>query len=199
MFRSNIDGLADVLNRLDDRLRVVENIDERIVGGDNIRVKKLGGSIVIDADPAGDSSAPTGETCSFIFSSFGQAENSDDGEGSFKVRALGGTVNGLIPANYADIGSFSPSQTYFVTLDVNTDNTGITSVQYTTHNQLPEIKPQYAEGLPPSQIQFFACLITEGVVTSSLCRNIAMIPQVAYLDKSEEIIKTMYTWQIDDA
>lgn len=201
MLRSNIDGLADVLNRFEDRLRVVESLEQRIIGGDNIRVNKLAGSIIINADPAGDSAPSASEPCTFIFAKFDQSEPSSDSEDAtynFKLKALGGTVNGLIPANYEDIGTFSSDTNYFVTLDVTTDATGITQLEYKKHTQLPAITPQYAEGLPPSDLQFFACLITEGSVTSSLCKNISLIPQVAYLDKSAEVLKTMYTWQVDD-
>lgn len=205
MIRSNIQGLAQVLNKFDQRIRQIERQSLDLQGGENIRITKSNGQAIINADPAGDSavvSAPS-KSCAFVFQKFDIVTPPPNSDGTpstapttFKVRATGGTINGLLPQNYDNIGSFDDQTDAFVTLKATTDTTGITTLEYETSSSMPAIAPQYADGAPPSNVIFFAFMCIEGKVTSSLCSSLQIKPEVAYLDQSVTPYRNICTWSV---
>lgn len=130
------------------------------------------------------------EVCNFLFEKF------DENSNSFKIRSLGGTINGLIPSNTLDIGTFSSNQNYFVTLVADVDVSGITALRYEVDTNLPSISPQYNNATPPPQFKIFAFMCIEGEITSSLCKSLQASPEVAYLDQSKDPYENVCTWSI---
>ena len=202
MIRSNIEGLGSVLRKFDERIRELERKSlHRIEGGENIRVSHSGNFAIINADPAGDSgvSAPT-TSCDFVFQKFDvdtpEVSAGEESVSTFKIKATGGTINGLLPSNYDNIGDFASDTDAFVSLVATADQTGITTLQYEIGSAPPEISPQYEEGAPPSEVKMFAFMVTKGSVKSSMCRSLIMTPEVAYLDQSTSPYKNICTWNI---
>ena len=207
MIRSNIQGLSQVLNGLDQRIREMERRTYDVLGGENIRITKTGQSIIINADPAGDSSAPVvSKSCAFVFQKYDIVTPPPNSDGTpstapttFKIRATGGTINGLLPDNYDSIGSFDDQTDAYVTLKATTDTTGITTLTYEKGSSIPAITPQYQDGAPPSNIEFFAFMCIEGRITSSLCSSLNISPEVAYLDQSTTPYRNICTWSVTNA
>ena len=206
MIRSNIQGLGKLLQKFEDRIKNLErNSISTIEGGENIRINKAGNKAIINADPAGDSSAPVVTTqCDFVFSKFDIVVPDPDpntGQPStdpttFKIKSTGGTLNGLLPANFQSIGEFDDQTDAFVTLDATVDTSGVTTLQYTKRSSIPDIEPQYSVGAPPSNLQFFAFMVIGGKITSSLCSNLFASPEVAYLDQTVQPYQNICTWNI---
>ena len=209
MIRSNIDGLGPVLRKFDERIRELERAYvKEIEGGENIRITRTGKTAIINADPAGDSTASTSPSvsCDFVFQKYDivtPAPNSDGTPSSspttFKIKATGGTINGLLPDNYDNIGGFDSDTSVYVTLKATADTTGITTLTYESASSVPSITPQYADGAPPSEISFFAFMCINGKITSSLCRSLNLSPEVAYLDQSSTPYKNICTWSVTNS
>jgi hypothetical protein len=206
MIRSNIDGLGPVLRKFDERIKELERAYlKEIKGGENIRITRTGRTAIINASPAGDSSAVpvSSVACDFVFQKYDSVTPPPNADGSpssspttFNIRALGGTINGLLPDNYNNIGSFDSDTDAYVTLRATADTTGITTLTYESSSSVPNITPQYADGAPPSEISFFAFMCINGQITSSLCRSLNLSPEVAYLDQSSTPYKNICTWSV---
>lgn len=131
-----------------------------------------------------------GESCNFQFEKF------DVNQNSFNIRSLGGTINGLIPSNVDDIGSFNNDQDYYVSLVGSVDKSGITILRYVVETSPPEIKPQYNAASPPSEFKIFAFMCISGQISSSLCKSLQITPEVAYLDQTSDPYENICTWSI---
>lgn len=204
MIRSNIDGLGSLLRKFDDRIKELERKTlQGIDGGENVRVSYSRNRAIINANPAGDGGAVVSATsCDFVFQKFDiqtpEPVADEEVDSTFKIRATGGTVNGLLPSNYDEIGDFSTGSDAFVSLLATADQTGITTLQYKIESTPPAISPQYEEGAPPSEVSMFAFMVTNGSIKSSLCRSLIMTPEVAYLDQSTSPYKNICTWNISN-
>lgn len=208
MIRSNIQGLSQVLNSFDMRIREIERKTIDVQGGENIRITQTGQTVIVNADPAGDSAtAPVvSRSCAFVFQKFDIVTPQANSDGTpsdlpttFKIRATGGTINGLLPENYDNIGSFDDQSESYVTLKATADTTGITTLRYEKSSSIPAITPQYQDGAPPSNIAFFAFMCINGRITSSLCSSLNISPEVAYLDQSSTPYKNICTWSVTNA
>ena len=207
VIRSNIEGLGNVLRKFDDRIKEIERKNLKLQGGENIRITQTGTTVIINADPAGDSSSPVAsKTCTFVFSKFDIVIPPADSNGvpsteptTFKVKSLGGTINGLIPDNFNNIVGFDDQTDVFVTLDAQIGSTGIETLSYNIHSDVPDIVPQYGEGLPPSEYRVLAFVVMKGNITSSLCPSLFISPEVAYLDQSTDPFVPMMTWSVTNA
>lgn len=174
----------------------------RITGGENCRVTQFGRDYVVNAMPAGDSAGTaTAESCEFGFVKYDVVPppTGTTDPTQFKIGATGGTLNGLLPQNFNNIGDFDSDTTAYVTLDATADSSGVTTLQYTKLDAIPDIKPQYGIGAPPSEIRFFAFMVVGGNITGSLCRNIFINPEVAYLDESTSTPRNICTWSITNS
>ena len=202
MIRSNITGLAKLLNDFEARLRKIEKRKNgKVRGGLNTTVKQVGDDITINTHgTTGDANLDLPYIPWRLYTVVSGNENNLQKH----VRSKGGLINGTLPSNInADIGNaLDEDQTYFVYLEVEFSGSSIVSsdMKLTIENQAPAFELEFVKGAPPSLFRHLIGVIHKGqVVDQYLRKHLLVKPAVAYRnhdDADPDIIENYFCWDI---
>lgn len=191
MIKSNIKGLASVLNKLATRITKLEKTAKQVVGGKGVRVRETSSSYIVNGDAGQGDSMNTESSCSFGF--YVTSEESDDGVNYF-LRSSGGTLNGVLPLNYNLITQVFPVSQDFIYLIADTTTDGIYNVRYEKHPNIRSFTAPFGRNVPPDEFAILVAIVRNLSVKSFICENLSIAPQLVYRDESAYPPVPVYSW-----
>jgi len=183
--------ISDAINNV---VNWVESLpgSQEIKAGPNIFIRQDDETCIIESTAApAATAAQAGASCSFGFEKFDISAG-----GVFKLRATGGLINGLIPTNFEEIASFSPTGNYYIYIEAEVGNTGIHQLTYESSQSPPGITPQVSQGSPPNKFKIIAAYLNEGEINKVLCSDIQATPKVySYDNDTNGNLVVNWWWQ----
>ncbi len=183
--------IGEAINSVVDWVESLPTVPE-FVAGPNVLVSSDENTVTIEAAAVPESTEGIGE-CTF---KFGTKDCTDDDEPLCTLYAKGGSVNGLFPTNFDNIGKIKADDEKFLYLDITTGNTGILTMEYTLADSVKPLTAQYAEGAPPTTVEIFIGRLIAKEINSNYCDGISMRPEIAYVESSSADSRTFYYWSI---
>jgi len=199
MFRSNIDGLAKVLNQLDRRLKKVETSTPRIKGGNNTNVSQVGNTFTINSTGEGGGGGGTA-VLDVPWKSYIYTTPDTDPPQKF-VRNKGGLLNGLPPSNVDDdLLQVSEDKTYIVYLEATMTGSQVSNISLKAilKGNEPNLEYQFVKDAPPSTFRHFLGVVHDQKITANYLKsNLKIKPMIAYRDQDGvDSYANYWTWDI---
>lgn len=205
MIRSNIKGLANVLNKLNSRIDFLERYKPEIKGGVNTTVKQIGKTFTINSLAEGG-----GGSVSIYYPWRIYMHTTPTPEGQTppenppkQIRCKGGLVNGVIPNNIdEDLTTAEEDTDYYVYLVANFNGATISSLSLgaDTVDSAPNLEYSYNEGSPPQYFRHLIGVVSNRSVSDQYLRkNLKVRPVIAYREKTgdnAQIIQNFWSWDV---
>jgi hypothetical protein len=150
MIQSNIAGLSQVLNKINDRLTKIETArPARVIGGLNVRATQSMGDWIINVDPAGDSAViASPSTCPLDIMLEKVAPDAESWDVSVRL----GTIGGFAPDNWHYIDTIDGTKTEFLVAKITASEKSITTVTLQLSSTADGCM-KTMEGNPPSEFE----------------------------------------------
>jgi len=205
MIKSNIKGLANVLNKFDQRLKEIEKV--KIKGGLNTTIKQTGNTLTINSEAQGEGGGGS-VSIYYPWQIYMYTEPTPEGadpqeDPVKKIRCKGGLLNGLIPNNVdEDLISASSDANYYVYVEANFNGATIVKVELKAvlASSAPNLEYSYNKGSPPQDFRHLIGVVSDKAVSDQYLRkNLKVRPVIAYREKTGDnvsAIENYWSWDV---
>lgn len=206
MIRSNIKGLATVLNKLSNRIDLLEKYKPEIKGGVNTTVRQTGKTFTINSLAEGGGGGSVSIYYPWRIYMYTEPTEGDAVLPEDKkkyIRCKGGLVNGVLPNNIdTNLAEAGTEAVYYVYL--NAEFNGVTidslSLEASTVSTAPNLEYSYSQGSPPQNFRHLIGVVSEQSVTDQYLRkNLKVRPVIAYRESTGDtasIIENFWSWDV---
>lgn len=206
MIRSNIKGLADVLNKLDRRVNFLEKFAPEIKGGVNTTVKQTGKTFTINSLAEGSGGGSISIYYPWKISVY--SEPTPEGQEPLedppkKIKCAGGLLNGVVPQNAdEELTTASEGADYYVYLEADFNGASINTLELKASliSSAPDLEYSYNKGSPPQKFRHLIGVVSDRSVTDQYLRkNLKVRPVIAYREKTADdvsAIENYWAWDV---
>ena len=200
MIRSNIKGLANLLNKFDRRINSIETklsgATPVVKGGSNTNVTQIGNVYTINSKADGGGSITEGHY--YPFKPYVKSET--EGENTtYSLYCKGGMVNGVIPINTEEeIVELTDAKDLIIYIEGEYSNTLLTTLTFKASSTPPNLEYEFLKNAPPSKFRHLVGT-TEGTKVGDhyLRTHLKIRPVIAFRDASDTgIYEDYWTWDI---
>lgn len=201
MFRSNIKGLATILNKIDRRLDVLEKEKFQVRSGQNTFVKQTGNVFTINSKASGETSVSNIGYYPWKMYTVNTAEGDQDP--IIKLRIKGGLINGLLPDNMEeDLQTLTEGSEYMAYVECDFSGAVMNSMTFKTATvgSEPNMEYDYKKDSPPQKFRHMIGITKDkNIADQYLRKNLKVRPALAYRQVKQDdtnIVDNYWTWDI---